>query len=678
LRTFRVALAGNPNSGKSTLFNCITGSSAAEGNYSGVTVGTASACIRAGGARIELTDLPGMYSLSPSSPDEEAAVRSLMRGTYDAVVQVADSTNLERHLLLTLQLIQMGSRVVLALNMSDEAARLGVAVDPVRLGESLGIRVVETVGRTCRGADDLVSAVLAACTSDRTSRRISFGADIDGVIAKIASMLPGRVPTEAAFLATALIEGNGAARDLVTDLSGRGAGQSIAAAAADAAGRVAALSGGEPGTVFTELRSSIVAGLLQEIDPGRRRARSHGGMTERIDRVVLHGIWGIPVFASVMYAMFWLTFKASAPASALISELFDLLGGLAGTVLPGGPVESLVRDGILGGVGGVLQFLPGITVLFITISMLEDSGYMARAAFLTDGFMHRLGLHGRSFIPMLLGYGCTVPALLATRALEDRRDRLATMLVLPLFSCGARLPVYLLVAQAFFPGSRSALTAAVYLAGTASALALAALLRRRVFKGPDAPFIMELPPYRMPTARSLARHVWIRVRHYLAKAGTVILAFSVVLWFLSYYPRPSALHEAHGGPGSELEFSFAGRIGQFLEPVVEPLGFDWRVVTASLGAFGAKELFVSQMSILMSLEGHDAGGLASAMRDRYTPSAGLAMLFFMLFSAPCVASLAVLRKEAGGFRWVVAQILGLSVLSWVAGFAAYRLGEVLL
>lgn len=675
MKTLRVALAGNPNCGKSTLFNCMTGMAEAEGNYPGVTVGTALGRVRRGDRTLELTDLPGMYGTRPSSPDEELAVKALLAGSFDAVVSVLDSTNPERGLAMTLQLLHMGRRVVVALNMMDEARRSGTAPDSTALSRLLGVPVIETCGRTCAGTDELLNAVLEVCSRNPEPRRISFGDELDRHLRDISRLIPpSRVPAAPSFLAASLLEGSEAAWRLVRHSLGGETSARVAHAVERASKEIAKVFGETPDMVVTRARHGIAMGLARECVPGIFRRSTGPDLTRRIDDVLLSRLWGIPVFAAVMFATFWLTFSASAPLAGLVGSLFELLGGAAADVLPPGALPSLVRDGVVGGVGGVLQFLPGITVLLLVMTLLEDSGYMARAAFLTDGLMHRVGLHGRSFIPLLLGFGCTVPALMATRALDDRRDRLATMLVLPLMSCGARLPVYILLIQAFYPGRQGAMVAMLYAAGAVLALMLAGLLRRTVLAGRDAAFVMELPPYRLPTLRSVLKHVWLRAKHYLAKAGTVILGFSVLLWFLSYYPVPRpGLDGALPSGAQRLEQSYAGRIGRLLEPLTEPLGFDWRMNTAMLGAMGAKELFISQTAILHSLEGGGHGNIASALRARYAPATGLAAMFFILVSPPCVAALAVLRKESGGWRWVVLQFTLLTLLAWLAGFAAVNL-----
>lgn len=675
MKTLRVALAGNPNCGKSTLFNCMTGMAEAEGNYPGVTVDTAVGRIRRGDRLLEMTDLPGMYGTRPSSPDEELAVRALLAGSFDVVVSVLDSTNLERGLAMTIQLLHMGRRVVVALNMIDEARRAGSAPDSAVLSRLLGVPVVETCGRTCAGTEELLQAVLTVSSANPRPRRISFGDELDRQLVDIAAQIPpSRVPAAPAYLAASLLEGSEAAWRLVQLSLGRETSARIAHAVEKASKEIARVFGETPDLVVTRARHGIARGVVRECIPGIVRRSTDRDLTRRIDDVLLSRLWGIPVFAAVMYATFWLTFRASAPLAGLVGSLFEALGGIAADVLPPGALSSLVRDGVMGGVGGVLQFLPGMTVLFMVMTLLEDSGYMARAAFLTDGFMHRVGLHGRSFIPLLLGFGCTVPALMATRALEDRRDRLATMLVLPLMSCGARLPVYILLIQAFYPGRQGAMVAMLYAAGAALALGLAGLLRKTVLAGRDAAFVMELPPYRLPTLRSVLKHVWLRVKHYLAKAGTVILAFSALLWLLSYFPVPRpGLGGAMPSGAERLEQSYAGRIGRLLEPLTEPLGFDWRMNTAMLGAMGAKELFISQTAILLSLEDGGNESISSALRARYAPATGLAAMFFILVSPPCVAALAVLRKESGGWRWVVLQFTFLTLLAWLAGFAAVRL-----
>lgn len=675
MKTLRVALAGNPNCGKTTLFNCMTGMAEAEGNYPGVTVGSAVGRVRRGDRLLEIADLPGMYGTRPSSPDEELAARALLSGSFDVVVSVLDCTSLERGLAMTLQLLQMGRRVVVALNMMDEARRDGSAPDSRALSRLLGVRVVETCGRTCAGTNELLQAVMDASRSAPDPGRIGFGDELDRHLREISAHIPpSRVPASPAYLAASLLEGSEAARRILEGSVGREAAARAARAAEKASREIARVFGETPDLVLAGARHGIARGLVRECATGIRRGSSGYDLTRRIDDVLLSRLWGIPAFAAVMYATFWLTFSASAPLAGLVGSLFDTLGATAASIMPPGALTSLVRDGLAGGVGGVLQFLPGMTILFLVMTLLEDSGYMARAAFLTDGFMHRIGLHGRSFIPLLLGFGCTVPALMATRALEDRRDRLATMLVLPLMSCGARLPVYILLIQAFYPGRQGAMLAMLYASGAALALALAGLLRRTVLAGSDVPFVMELPPYRLPTLRSVMKHAWLRVKHYLTKAGTVILAFSVLLWLLSYFPVPQP---GPGGPAPSgarrLETSYAGRIGRTLEPLMAPLGFDWRIITALLGSLGSKELFISQTAILLSLEGDGHDSLVSALRARYSPPTGLAAMFFILVSPPCAASLAVLRKESGGWKWVVLQFTFLTLLAWLAGFAAVKL-----
>lgn len=663
----RVALAGNPNTGKSTIFNRLTGAAAHEGNYPGVTVELSCGSRVCGDRLFRFIDLPGQYSLTPASEDEAVAVRHILDNPSDLILNVVDATNLERNLQLTIQLARLGMRLVVALNMCDEARAAGRMPDLGILSDRLGVPVVRTVGRTGEGMEELALALEAAAVSGSLPRTLNLGGDADETISGIADLLTGIVPSGVG-LASMLLEGNEEAEALVRRTAPERA-EEILERAAQAAGRLESLYGDPASLVLAGLRRGIAAGLVMEASGPPRRRSTEPSLTRRIDSVMLNRYLGFPIFALIMYLAFWLTFRASAPLEGIISSAFGLLSSGVVRLLPEGPLQSLISDGVIGGVGGVLLYVPGIAVLFLAISLMEDTGYMARAAFLTDGLMHRFGLHGRSFIPMLLGFGCTVPAVLAARTLESRRDRLATILVLPLLSCGARLPVYLLVIRAFFPGRQPLVLFLVYGLGIALALLGARLLRKTILSGDDSPFVMELPPYRLPTFRALSRHVWGRVSHYLAKAGTVILAFSVGLWLLGFFPRPAP----GTSPAEALETSFSGRMGHALEPLVEPLGFDWRIATAMVGAMGAKELFVSQMAILSSLGDAGEHGLSAELASRYDPGTGIAIMVFILISAPCLATVVMVRRETGRWWIALSQYALLTLLAWVAAFAARAL-----
>lgn len=662
MRRISVALAGNPNTGKSTIFNRLTGSSACEGNYPGVTVELACGSRTCGDRRLEFMDLPGQYSLSPASSDESVAVRYLLETPPDLILDVVDAANLERNLQLTVQLAALGLPMVIALNMCDEAAAAGRMPDPAVLSARLGVKVVRTIGRTGIGLEELVQALVEASQDGAPPRMQALGEDVDAEISRIAAMLPP-LEVDGRGIAAMLLEGSEEAAAAV-GRAAAGASARILEAAGTASRKLERLYADPVQIVLAGLRRGVASGLVMEsVGPSRRRSTGPD-VTRRVDAVLLNRFLGVPAFALIMYAAFWLTFRASAPLERLIADAFGALAGLASTLIPDGAIRSLVADGVIGGVGGVVLFVPAIAILFLLISLMEDTGYMARAAFLTDGLMHKVGLHGRSFIPMILGFGCTVPAVMATRTLEDRRDRLATILVLPLLSCGARLPGYLLVIGAFFPRHKALMLAFIYSVGIALALAAARILRKTVLRGEDSPFVMELPPYRLPTLAALARHVWRRVRHYLAKAGTVILAFSIVLWFLGYFPRQAAGADATAAVGG----SFAERLGHAVEPIVRPLGFDWRIATAMIGAAGAKEIFVSQMGILTSLEGGQGRDLTSRMAALYDPGTGLAIMLFLLISAPCLATVAMVRRETGSWGLAAAQYAGLTALAWVIAF----------
>ncbi|HOA05948.1 MAG TPA: ferrous iron transport protein B [Candidatus Fermentibacter daniensis] len=672
MNSVRVALVGNPNTGKSSIFNRLTGSSAHEGNYPGVTVELFCGSRTIEGRLFRFIDLPGQYSLMPASADEAVAVKGILEDPPDLVLNVVDATNLERNLQFTLQLAQLGLRMVVALNMSDEAEAAGRMPNVSMLSERLGVPVVRTVGRTGEGLSELIRVIARTADSDARPRRLIFGVDTDPEIESVASLIPDG-PISATGIATMLVEGSAEAEDLLRRSFPDGAG-AVVEAAGLASERLESLYGDPAQIVLAGLRHGLASGLATEVLGRPRRRSTTPLLTRRIDSVLLNRYLGVPIFALIMYLVFWLTFKASAPFEHLISRGFSSLAGLMRSALPDGPLQSLLADGITGGVGGVILYAPGISVLFLAISLMEDTGYMSRAAFLTDGLMHRFGLHGRSFIPMLLGFGCTVPAVLAARTLESRRDRLATILVLPLISCGARLPVYLMVTRAFFPGRQAIVLSLLYGSGMALALLGARLLRKTVLSGEDSPFVMELPPYRMPTLKALWRHVWARLSHYLAKAGTVILAFSVVLWLLGYFPRP----REGADRAQALEESFAGRIGHALEPVMEPLGFDWRISTAMVGAAGAKELFISQTAILSSLSEDDEADLSSVLAARYAPATGVAVLVFMLISPPCLATVAMVKKETGSWRIALAQYAALMILAWLLAFLSHTLFQIAL
>ena len=695
-RPLRVAIAGNPNSGKSTIFNALTGGRQRVGNYPGVTVEKRDGWYAQDGREVRVRDLPGTYSLASQSAEERLAREDLIHGRHDVVVVVVDSLVLQRGLLLLMQVIQLGARAVLCLNMADEAARAGLRLDTERLGGLLGVPVVTTAAHRGEGIAGLREALAAAVDGPVPDATAAVGGPAAPALAELAALLAGAGLDNGgpAWLATRLLLGEQSLQD---QLLGRGgSGAAAVARAADLRRALEQESGQDIGLLVSNGYSTAITSLLRTCVLAGARPDANAA-TRRIDRVLAHRAWGLPLFLLVMYAIFWVTFTVGAIPMGWVEAGVGALSGAIAGAWPeaSAPVlRSLVLDGIIAGVGGVIVFLPNIVLLFLGLSFLEDTGYLARAAFLMDRLLHRFGLHGKSFVPLLTGFGCSIPGVMATRTLDNERDRLATMLVLPLMSCGARLPIWMLLIPAFFPPAWHApVLWLIYFGGVALALLLAWLLRRTLLAGEPTPFVLELPPYRLPTLKAVLQRMWERSAVYLRKAGTVILVISILLWALTVWPRPaeyrvdrelaaghSYTEEQVAGlrAAEDLQASLAGRIGVALEPVFRPLGFDWRIVTASLGAFAAKEVFVAQMGIVYALGEVDEGSTAlrETLRRDYPPLVGVSLILFLLIGTPCMSTAAVVKRESGSWRWAAVQFGGLTAIAWLAGFAVYSLGSL--
>lgn len=729
----RVALAGNPNSGKTTIFNALTGAHQRVGNYPGVTVERRDGAYEYEGRRHTVVDLPGTYSLTSWSPEERIAQEALVGHLVapagrtreplpDVVVVVVDSSCLDRSLVLLAQVMQTGANPVLCLNMADEARAAGQELELAKLQALLGFPVVESVGHRRVGITALKDAIRdAAAQPVAPQTRLVLGERLDAALAAVIAPLAGTAADgpARAWVAQKLLAGED---PYVAAVRALGApGEAAIAAAAEARRRLEADTGQDAALFVTEQYYGFVDGLLREVT--RRSARADArAVSDRIDGVLAHRLLGLPIFLAILYGIFWLTFTVGELPMGWIESGFAALGDAISGLWPEGsdsPLRSLLVDGVIGGVGGVLVFLPNILLLFFGLAFLEDTGYMARAAFLMDRALHRFGLHGQSFVPLVTGFGCSIPGILATRTLRNERDRLVTMLVLPLMSCGARLPIWLLLVPAFFPPElRAPALWGIYVAGVVLALGLAVALRRSLLRGEDAPFVMELPPYRLPTARAAIMKMFERGGIYVRKAGTVILGLSVLLWALSTWPKPdtfavdlaladgravlaaadpasavAAAETRTAAPGAEiltsaeleqrraaeaLEASAVGRLGRFMEPVIRPMGFDWRIGTALVGAFAAKEVFVSQMGIVYSLGEVDetSDGLRDTLRDRYPPLVGVSLMLFLLVATPCMATFAVTRRESGSWRWAAFQFVGLTAVGYVLATLVYQVGSL--
>ena len=703
-----VALAGNPNSGKTSLFNGLTGSAQHVANFPGVTVERKEGRCAWGRWNWTVVDLPGTYSLSAYSIEEIVARDVLVEERPDLVVDVLDASNLQRNLYLATQLLELGLPVVLAANMLDVAWRRGQRLDLEELSRRMGAPVVGVAGHQGGGLARLKEAVARRLEStDLPAPPLDYGPVLEAAVARLegglAALLPeagsrtGRPPTR--WLALRLLEGDPRAHAQARKLQGDSAG--LLDLCAELQRGIETALGLRVEMALANRRHALIQEWITACRPvGPDPARRY--RSDRTDQLLLHRWLGLPIFLGFMYLTFQLTFTLGRAPMGWIENGMALLASSLDQHWPwpqAALFKSLVLDGIIGGVGGVLVFLPNIVLLFLCLTLMEDTGYMARAAFLMDRLMQRMGLHGKSFIPLLTGFGCSIPGIMGTRVLESQRDRLLTMLVLPLMSCGARLPIYLLLIPAFFPERLHArLLFLIYGIGVGLAIGLAKLLRVSVLKGEQSPFVMELPPYKRPTLKSLGLQVRLRAGLYLKKAGTLILGVSVLLWALASWPPPQsdaaaarALAVARAVSPTEatrlenrraeeaLEHSLLGRLGHALEPAMAPLGFDWRISSSLLGAFAAKELFVAQMGVVYALGETKPGSesLRRELRARYSPLVGFCVMLFALISTPCMSTFAVTAREAGGQRWAWFQLVGLTALAWLLTFGVFQVGRLL-
>lgn len=713
-KIINVALVGNPNCGKTSLFNFASGSHEHVGNYSGVTVDAKEGTFQHKGYTFKIVDLPGTYSLSAYSPEELYVRKHLNEEQPDVVINVVDASNLERNLYLTCQLIDMDERMVIALNMYDELERQGNKFDYESLSRMLGIPMIPTVSRTGFGIEALFDRVIQVYEeADPILRHIhiNYGDILEKGIKNINATLKkvADIPTSISkrYLSIKLLERD---KEVETEIKNFPQAESILQERDRNTSQIEELLKQDCETAFTDARYGFIDGALRETF--QRNKIREVTSTQLIDTFVTHKILGFPIFILFMWIMFEVTFRVGEYPMGWIEWLVGVIGDFMRNTMSDGPLKDLLVDGIIGGVGGVIVFLPNILILYAFISFMEDSGYMARAAFIMDKLMHKMGLHGKSFIPLVMGFGCNVPAIMASRTIESRNSRMITMLILPLMSCSARLPIYVLLSGAFFPKQAGSVLLMLYLAGIFLAIIMARVFKRFLFKEEDVPFVMELPPYRMPTGKSIMLHMWEKAKQYLHKMGGVILVASIIIWFLSYFPlhspeeaeidRQIAQVEQAGELSPEqqetlslLEHhkatvhqknSYIGMIGEALQPILSPLGFDWKMSVSLMTGMAAKEVVVSTLSVLYVGEADDEGSpqLDKMMKEDtyddgtpvFTPLVALSFMLFVLIYFPCVATVSAIVHESGSWKWGLFVIGYTCLLAWAVSFVVFQAGSL--
>lgn len=714
-RTINVALVGNPNCGKTSLFNIASGAHEHVGNYSGVTVDAKEGFFDFQGYHFRIVDLPGTYSLSAYTPEELYVRKHIIEETPDVIINVADSSNLERNFYLTTQLIDMNVRMVIALNMYDELESSGNKLDYIKLSQLIGVPMIPTVCRQGEGIDQLFHVIIGIYEGgDFLSQKgeirseiledlrdwhktyvpdhefgshkeeedarprgymrhihINHGPELERSIEEVKKAISQnediRHKYSTRFLSIKLLENDKEIENFISTLPN---GKEIIAIRNKETLRIRKVMNEDSEQAITDAKYGFITGALKETFTDNHLEKEQ--TTRVIDSIVTHRIWGYPIFFLFLYIMFEGTFVLGDYPMQGIEWLVDQLGNLIRNNMTEGPLKDLLIDGIIGGVGGVIVFLPNILILYFFISILEDSGYMARAAFIMDKIMHRMGLHGKSFIPLIMGFGCNVPAIMATRTIEDRKSRLITMLVNPLMSCSARLPIYLVMIGAFFPNCASFMLLCIYTAGILLAVIMARIFSKFLVKGEDSPFVMELPPYRMPTSKSIMRHTWEKGAQYLKKMGGIIMIASIIIWFLGYYPQ----HDAYESVAEQQKNSYIGQIGKAIEPVIKPLGFDWKLGIGLISGVGAKELVVSTLGVLYTNEG-DVENVNLSNRIPITPLVALAYMLFVLIYFPCIATFAAIKQESGSWKWAIFTAGYTTGLAWLIAFTVFQIGSLI-
>lgn len=693
-KTINVALVGNPNSGKTTFFNHASGRHEHVGNYSGVTVDAKDAIYKQSGYTFKIVDLPGTYSLSAYSPEEKFVRKHLSDENPDVVINVVDASNLERNLYLTTQLIDMDVPFVIALNMYDSLQKRGDTFDHNAMGRMIGAPIVPVISKTGFGIKDLFDRVIKVYEEeDPVSRHIHihYGEDLEKGISNVKSAIKEHCNLSKGlskrYIAMKLLEGDPEMDAFAETIPG---GEKVLRTRDENVALIENLMQEDSETAFTNARYGFISGALREtFEPSKIQEIKS---TQIIDLFVTNKVLGFPIFLFFMWVMFEATFSLGAYPMEWIESLVEVIGNTVRQHMQEGPFKDLLVDGIIGGVGGVIVFLPNILILYLFISFMEDSGYMARAAFIMDKIMHKMGLHGKSFIPLVMGFGCNVPAIMASRTIESRNSRMITMLINPLMSCSARLPVYVLLVGAFFPENGGAILFTLYGTGILLAVLMARLFKRFLFNEEDVPFVMELPPYRMPTLKSIMIHMWEKARQYLRKMGGVILVASIIIWFLGYFPQHTSHPETFDTQTTEAEasvhqqHSYIGQLGQAIEPILRPLGFDWKISVSLLTGMAAKEVVVSTLSVLYTGEDEESQTLPERLKqDTYadgspvfTPLVALSLMLFVLIYFPCIATVVAIAKEAGSWKWGLFVVVYTCLLAWIVSFIVYQTGNLFL
>ncbi|OEU68089.1 MAG: ferrous iron transport protein B [Desulfobacterales bacterium PC51MH44] len=716
-----IALAGNPNSGKTTIFNNITGTRQKVGNWPGVTVEKKEGNVSKFGYDLKIVDLPGTYSLTPFSIEEIIARDFVLEERPDVVIDIIDASNLERSLYLATQLRELDCKVLFALNMADVARTRGIKIDDQKLSELLDLPVVFTIGNKNKGVNTLLKKAIELAESNYAipkKRRVKYSKDIENSISNLEHFLEnwteGSIPYNIRWTAIKLLENDKIVKERILQTAGKNSPDILQKAQAHR-DLIVDRFDDDPEIVMTDERYGFIAGIIMEVHTTSTKQRVD--ISRNIDLVLTNRFIGFPIFFLFIWAMFQLTFSLGAYPMEWIDSSINLLSTSLDHILPGSLFKDLLLNGIIAGVGSVIVFLPNILILFFCIALFEDTGYMSRAAFLMDKIMHLIGLHGKSFIPMLMGFGCNVPAIMATRTLESEKDRTLTILITPFMSCSAKLPVYIILAGTFFGARAGTVIFCIYLVGIVLSIITGRLFRSTLLRGADAPFVMELPPYRVPMIKSLLIHMWDRSKIFLKKMGGIILAGSVVVWTLSAFPQDiqysfdyaAEIDRVKASYGAEIstapeserqilgkkqylavaellrekeaekaEKSFMGHIGKLLAPLFAPIGIDWRGSVALLSGFVAKEIVVSTMGILyVADEEEDSEALKNALLSSdLTPLAALSMMVFVLLYPPCLATITAIRRETDSYKWMIFSVAYSSLLAWVVAFCVYQGGKV--